>query len=427
MPSFLQLALVLAALLAAAKIAGHLSARVGMPSILGELLVGVLLGPSCFNLLRFAANGTQHSLSMLAQIGALLLMFIAGLETDVEAVKRASGTAFAVAVGGVVLPLAGGVILGRLFHLSWAASWFLGGALTATSVSISAQTLMEIGRMMTFEASTILGAAVIDDILGLFVLAVLSAGVAHESTGTGLTAWVQSHALGGSAGLPMQLLLLLLSMSAFLVLAWAFARWVLPGVLHIGRRLTSSHALSSWVLGLVFLYAAAAQWLGGMAGITGAYLLGFLLARSEVRQEIESSLHAIGYGLLIPLFFVSVGLLSDVRSLSGHWLLLTVLLLVAIAGKVVGCGLAATMCGTDRIPALRIGVGMVSRGEVGLIVVAMAQGLGIFNTAEAAMLMATVLVTTLITPLGLRVVFSLGTSPETTAPSDELYETEPAA
>jgi len=427
MPAFLQLALVLAALLATAKLAGHISARFGMPAILGELLVGVLLGPSCFNLLRSVSATTGHSLALLAQIGALLLMFIAGLETDVEAVKRASGTAFAVAVGGVVLPLAGGVALGRLFHLSWTAAWFLGGALTATSVSISAQTLMEIGRMMTFEASTILGAAVIDDILGLFVLAVLSASLAHTSATSGFSAWMQAHLLQGSApSLLTQMALLLLSMAAFLLLAWAFARWGLPLVLQLARRLSSTHALSSWILGLVFLYAAAAQWLGGMAGITGAYLLGFLLAQSEVRKEVEASLHAIGYGLLIPLFFVSVGLLSNIRSLSGHWLLLAALLLVAIAGKVFGCGLAAAACGTHRLQALRIGVGMMSRGEVGLIVVAMAQGLGIFNSAESAMLMTTVLVTTVITPLGLRIVFDWGTGAGGESPTEALYETEPA-
>lgn len=423
MPAYMTLALLLALLLASAKLAGHASVRVRMPAILGELLVGVLLGPSLLNVLGHLPSHREavtSALGMLAEIGALLLMFIAGLETDMDAVKRASGTALLVAVFGVVAPLFGGLWVARAFGLSWTVSWFLGGALTATSVSISAQTLMEMGQMMTTEASTILGAAVIDDILGLFVLALLSAGLLKTAPGaaaSGFAPLLQRElslhfpAWAGHA-LLLEVLIVSLCMCAFLACAVAVNRWGLYSLLVIGRRLAPAESLPSFILGLVFLAAAAAQWLGGMAGITGAYLLGVALANSEIKAEMEQSLRAIGYGFLIPLFFVSMGLLSNVHALEGHWMLLLVMLVVAIAGKLLGCGLAARCCGSSPVAAARIGVGMISRGEVGLIIVALAQSQAIFNQSEAALIIAVVLATTLLTPPSLRWAFSLASQRE---------------
>src|SRR5437762_2702402 len=174
----LQLALLLAILLPAGKLAASLCSRFAIPAILGELLVGVLLGPGAVNLLHlhvFSSGESTGALMLMAQFGGIVLMFIAGLETDIDRMREASGTAFLVALFGVIWPFLLGTGVAYLFGLSWKTACFLGGALTATSVSISARTLMDAGKMASPEATIILGAAVIDDVMGLFVLAFLAA------------------------------------------------------------------------------------------------------------------------------------------------------------------------------------------------------------------------------------------------------------
>src|SRR5712672_3086299 len=177
----LQLALLLAILLPACKIAASLFSRLEIPPILGELLVGVILGPGALNLLHlrlFDGGQATGALMLLAQLGGLVLMFVAGIETDIDRMREASVTAFLVALSGVIWPFFLGAAIGHLLGLSWQTAFFLGGALTATSVSISARTLMDAGRMTSPEATVILGAAVIDDVMGLFVLACLAASTA---------------------------------------------------------------------------------------------------------------------------------------------------------------------------------------------------------------------------------------------------------
>src|SRR5277367_3633799 len=196
----LQLALLLAILLPAVKIAASLCTRFGIPAILGELLVGVVLGPGAFNLLSlhvFQDGRATSALLLLAQIGGYVLMFIAGIETDIERMREASVTAFIVALSGVIWPFLLGAGVGHMFGLSWITSCFLGGALTATSVSISARTLMDAGQLSSKEGTVILGAAVIDDVMGLFVLAFLAASITTKGQAFGVapmaSAWLQQR------------------------------------------------------------------------------------------------------------------------------------------------------------------------------------------------------------------------------------------
>ena len=186
MPATLQLALLIAILLPAGKIVASISTRYGIPAILGELLVGVIAGPGCFNMLHmrlFSGTPAADAFLLLAQIGGIVLMFIAGLETDIDRMREASVTAFLVALSGVIWPFFLGAGVAHILGLSWSSAWFLGGALTATSVSISARTLMDAGKMTSPEASVILGAAVIDDVMGLFVLAFLAASCSTNGAG----------------------------------------------------------------------------------------------------------------------------------------------------------------------------------------------------------------------------------------------------
>ena len=179
-----------------------------------------------------------------------------------------------------------------------------------------------------------------------------------------------------------------------------------PLILQL-RKLSANEAVPSCVFALIMMYAISAEWVGSVAGITGAYLLGYVFAGSEYKADVERSFHAIGHGLFIPLFFVAIGLSSDYRALAGHWTLLALVFVVAVIGKLVGCGLAALASGMEWVRSLRIGCGMVSRGEVGLIVTAMGASTGIFGRSEVAVMVAVVLLTTLLTPLALRAAFNL--------------------
>jgi Kef-type K+ transport system membrane component KefB len=416
MPPILQLALLIAVLLPAGKIVASVCSRVGIPPIIGELMVGIIAGPGLLNLLHlrlFSGTIGASAFMLLAQVGGLVLMFIAGFETDIDRMKEAGVTAFLVALSGVIWPFLLGAAAGHLFGLSWNVSLFLGGALTATSVSISARTLMDAGRMASPEASVILGAAVIDDVMGLFVLAFLtasSASSAADSFGAApsLSAWLDRHwAFAAQHSLLVEMIFISLSVALFFVLGYLPAkRWLDPLILQM-RRLSASESVTSCVLGLVLLYAIGAEWLGSVAGITGAYLLGFVFAESRFKADVERTFHAIGHGLLIPLFFVSIGLTSDFRALGGHWMLLTVISVIAVLTKLVGCGLAALARGMGFVRSLRVGCGMVSRGEVGLIIAAIAAKSGIFVASEVALVVGVVLITTLLTPFALRGAFRL--------------------
>ena len=412
----LQLALLLAILLPATKLAASFCSRFNVPPIIGELMVGVLLGPGAVGLLNlhiFSGGEATGALMLLAQIGAMVLMFIAGVETDIDRMREASVTAFLVALSGVIWPFLLGAGVAHMFGLSWRTACFLGGALTATSVSISARTLMDAGRMASKEATVILGAAVIDDVMGLFVLAFLAASITTEKgaafgVASNVSNWLQGKLpIAASHPLIVQMTMISICVAVFFVVGYVLAQKYLDPLIHQLRKLTATEAVPSCVLALVLLYAVSAEWFGSVAAITGAYLIGYVFAGSQFKADIERSFYAIGHGLLIPLFFVSIGLTSDYRSLGGHWMLLLAILFVAIIGKLFGCGLAALGSGMDRVRSLRVGCGMISRGEVGLIVTAMAANTHIFSEAEIAVMVAVVLLTTLVTPLALRGAFQL--------------------
>ena len=433
MPATLQLALLIAILLPAGKIVASISTRFGIPAILGELLVGVAAGPGCLDMLHmrmFSGTDAAGAFMLMAQIGGLVLMFIAGLETDIDRMREASATAFLVAFSGVVWPFFLGAGVAHLMGLPWSTAWFLGGALTATSVSISARTLMDAGKMTSPEATVILGAAVIDDVIGLFVLAFLAASCSANQNTFGVAPmlfdWIRQHVpAAGRHPLIVQMALIAACVAVFFFVAYGAAqRWADP-LMRLFRRLDANEAVTSCVLALVLLYAVGAEWLGSVAGITGAYLLGYVFASAKLKALVERTFAAIGHGLLIPLFFVSIGLSSNFRALGGHWMLLTLIFIVAVISKVVGCGIAALGMGMGPVRSFRVGCGMISRGEVGLIVTAMGASTGIFKAPEVAVMVAVVLLTTLFTPLIMRWAFTLDAAKKAQEPEALEIEEKP--
>jgi Kef-type K+ transport system membrane component KefB len=416
MPATLQLALLIAILLPAGKVVASISTRYGIPAILGELLVGVIAGPGCLNILHmhlFSGTPAADAFLLMAQIGGLVLMFMAGLETDIDRMREASVTAFLVALSGVIWPFLLGAGVAHLFGLSWSTALFLGGALTATSVSISARTLMDAGRMTSTEASVILGAAVIDDVMGLFVLAFLAAscstgGADAFGVAPNLSHWLQLHLpFAARHPLAVQMTIIAICVSSYFLVAYGFAKKFVDPLMRLFRKIDANEAVTSCVIALILIYAVSAEWLGSVAGITGAYLLGYVYAGSKLKTLIERTFYALGHGLFIPLFFVSIGLSSNFRALGGHWMLLISIFIVAVISKMIGCGFAALGMGMGPVRSLRIGCGMISRGEVGLIVTAMGASSGIFGEPEVAVMVTVVLLTTLLTPLIMRWAFSI--------------------
>jgi len=414
MPHLLQLLLLLVVIVFIAKMAGALSVRYGQPAVFGEILVGLLLGPTAFDLLgRAPFASSSHELFAVikdfSEIGVILLMFVAGLETDLEEMKRVGRVAFWSGVGGIILPMLGGAVFARLFGYGWREAIFIGTVLTATSVSISAQTLMELKALRSKEGATILGAAVIDDVLGIIVLSFV----------------VALSAIGGAANLEMtlpakishtyfnnsqvaEISLVLIFMALFFAVSIWFGWRYFERLLALAARVPASQALLAFTVGTALLYAFAAQYFGQVAAITGSYIAGVLFAQTRFKREIDAGIHPLTYSILVPVFFISIGLEANGRALAGDpakLLLLAAILAVAVIGKVVGCGAGARLCGFNRREALRVGIGMISRGEVGLIVAGVGLASGIINQDIFSIMVIMVLVTTMVTPLLLRLVF----------------------
>lgn len=384
----LQFLLALSTLIACARLGGLVSKRLGQPAVLGELLAGVLLGPSVFNYFHAAWFTDEHlgeNIQHLAELGVIFLMFLAGLEIDLREMAKTGRAALLAGGLGVLAPISLGFGLALLFAYPPLESLFIGIVLSATSVSISAQTLMELGVLRRRESLTLLGAAVIDDVLVILILSIfLALGV-------------------GSTGGLASVLLVFGRMGLYLVVAAALGFLLIPRLSEWVARLPISHGLMSFVIAMALLYAWAAEIVGGIAAITGAFLVGLAFARSPLRQEIEHNLSALTYGFFVPLFFISIGLAADVRQISGSQLIFgAALIIVAVVSKIVGSGLGAWWGGLTRGESFRLGLGMVSRGEVGLIVASVGLKGGLIDETVFAEIVLAVLATTLMTPLMLR-------------------------
>ena len=291
MSAFLQLTLALAIIILAAKAGGLISVRLRQPAVLGELIMGVLLGPTIIDLVHlpfFSDPELLHEeIFDLATLGVVFLMFSAGLEIELSEMRRAGRAAVLSGTLGVVAPLIMGALAALPFGYHGNTAWFVGIILSATSVSISAQTLLELGVLRTREGITLLGAAVVDDVLVLIVLSVFLALV------------------GGSGG---DVLVVMLKMLGYLIVSGALGWFVLPRVVAWVDRQPISEGLIATVVFITLIFAWSAEVIGGLAAITGAFIAGVGLGRSPLREKIEVKMRVVTYGLLVPIFFVSIGL-----------------------------------------------------------------------------------------------------------------------
>jgi Kef-type K+ transport system membrane component KefB len=383
-----QFLLSLIAIFVAAKLFGELAERLGQPAVLGELLGGVLIGVSGFRLV----DPHDVTIHLLSELGVILLLFVIGLETDLRKLMQVGGSATAVAVVGVLLPLLGGIALGHFLGFPFMVSVFLGASLTATSVGITARVLSDLGHLQDDESQVVLGAAVVDDIIGLVLLTVvgtLAAGGALTLLGIGK---------------------IVLTAFGFVVLAILIGSQLAPRLIRVIDRIEMQRGLFFAAITFTFVLAYIADRVGS-AIIIGSFAAGLVLARTHRGKDIEREVHDVAQ-FFIPIFFVVVGAAVDLRSINPFdpgarrflWIGLA-LTAIGVAGKV-AAGFVVRKKGLRRIV---IGVGMIPRGEVGLIFAQIGLSTKLISGGMYSAVALMVMLTTLIAPPLLRRLLVQGT------------------
>lgn len=379
----------IAIILLSTKLLGLVSRKFKMPQVVGALIAGVILGPALLNILR-----ETDFIHQMAELGVIVLMFTAGLETDVKELKKAGKASFVIAIFGVILPLLGGVVIAYLYNknvevvneMQLLQNIFIGIILTATSVSITVETLKELGTLNSRAGNAILGAALIDDILGVIILTVVTS-VADPS---------------------VNMLLVLIKIIAFFVfsgiVAFIFGRLFKVWLAKYHKDMRR-FVIMSFVLCL--LLAFVAEEFFGVADITGAFIAGLIISNTERTKYINSRFETISYMILSPIFFASIGIKVELSNMSLGLVVFTLaLLIIAILTKIIGCAIGAKICGYENGESIQIGTGMVSRGEVALIVANKGIAVGLVSTQFLAPIVITVVITTIITPILLEIAFS---------------------
>jgi Kef-type K+ transport system membrane component KefB len=327
--------------------------------------------------------------SIMAELGVILLMLLAGLELHLPDLLNAGKVSAFAGVLGVILPLGLGYAAAVLFGTTGDEALFLGLTLAATSVSISAQTLMELKVLRSKVGLALLGAAVFDDILVILILSIAFVLVGESAGGVG------------------GIVLTVVQMVVYIGVASLLGLWALPWLAKQVDKLPISKGLLAFVLVICLLYSYAAEVFGGVAAITGAFLAGLFLGRTRFKEEMEEGIAAIAYAFFVPIFFVNIGLEVDLGAVSGSaWWFAIVFTLIAIISKIGGSGLGAKFAGFTNREAFQVGIGMVSRGEVGLIVASFALAQQLVSSENFAIAVFMVIIATLVTPPMLRASFA---------------------
>ena len=377
----------IALILLSTKVLGIVTKRLQMPQVVGALLAGIVLGPAVLGVIQ-----STEFLSQVSELGVIVMMFTAGLGTSLDDLKHSGKSGFLVALCGVIVPLIGGTALAMLFNSSGSDNVFIqdvfvGVVLTATSVSITVETLKEMGKLTTVVGNTILAAALIDDVLGLIALTIVTS-------------------VGGSSG--DSLLMVLVKVVLFFVFVFVVGilvkklmDWYIANV-----HSTDLQRYPIFAFVLCLLMSFCAEHFFGVADITGAFAAGLIISTTSKAKYIEVKFAPLSYLLLTPIFFASIGLSMDLPEMDAKILLFSVLLvIVAVLSKLIGCGLGAKICGLNNHQCKQVGVGMVCRGEVALIVANKGSALGLMPEIFFGPIIIMVVATTVITPILLKLAY----------------------
>lgn len=371
-----QIFLSLALVLVVAKIAAELCERVKIPAVIGEIVAGIIVGPSVLGWVE-----PSDALKILAEVGVIVLLAEVGLEMNLNELRRVGRASMLVASIGVAVPMSSGILAGSLLGETLNASLFLGAAMAATSVGITARVFGDLKALSSTESRIVLGAAVADDVMGLIILTVVTRVVEQGSIDVGGLLSTIGLALG------------------FLIVVGGLGLVILPRLVKwVGVKATSAATVGVVAAGITFAFSAAASG-AKLAPIIGAFVAGAALARTEHHDRIARDFAVVG-SIFIPVFFMQIGIDTDVtKFFDGHVLLVAgILSAIAIVGKTVAA-VGAFGTNTDK---LVIGFGMIPRGEVGLIFATIGVSVGVFNDELYAVVLLMVLVTTLISPPLLR-------------------------
>ena len=378
-------------LLFAAKVMAEIFLRIKLPIVLGELLAGMIVGP--FALGAYLVVDGRHLLEIndeikvLGEIGAIVILFMAGLEMTPKEFLKGGKNSFIVGTMGVVVPFFAGFAVFQFFGFDALQSMLIATALTATSIAISIQVLSEFGKIKSREARLIIGAAVVDDILAIAVLSVVSSIAVGE---------------GGVDALEItDVIFTILQVLAFFGIMMIVAVVVIPKV--VTPRIWKAKGSVEGIATASFFGAAAVAGIIGLSPIVGAFAVGMALSTSKVFEKIESYIGKIGL-IFAPLFFAIIGAQVDLRAVNWEIISLSgIVIAIAIATKLFGCGIPAMILMKDNVLGMRVGIGMISRGEVGLIVAGVGVSTGILTNDVYSTIVIMVAVTTIITPIWLKI------------------------
>lgn len=370
----------LAGLLLATQVVAHLCRRVEIPEVIGQILVGIIVGPAILNWVHL--DGMMNEFQ---EIGVIILMFIAGLESDLSLLKKYLRPAVIVAVIGVVVPV---IVMGGasyLFGFTKMESLFIGVIFSATSVSISVAVLREFNRLDSREGATILGAAVADDIIGVIMLSIMISMI--------------NGSKGGHTNLPLGLALLLQVL--FFGGTYLVVRWLAPYLMHLSERLLTVAAPSVMAMIICLGMAALADYVG-LSGAVGSFFAGIAVANTHRKKTIDRSFIPIGYALFIPLFFVSVGLNMRFDNLQRSFIFVIVMTILACLTKLVGCGAGAKLSGFNLPSSYVVGSGMVARGEMALITAQIGYEAQLMSSMYYSDVITVIILATVIAPFMLK-------------------------
>lgn len=378
----------LAIILISAKFFALLARKCRAPQVVGEIIAGLIIGPCLLNLVHIS-----DTISIFAEIGVVLLMFSTGLGTNLKELIKAGPIATLIACVGVAVPLAGGTLLYSLFYgfsalgsQEFYRALFIGTIMTATSVSITVATLQELGHLKSFLGTTIVSAAVIDDVIGIVVLTCVLG--ASSGTGTGLGKVLMNTVLFFATAIGVGII-------AHFAMKWLDKR--------------NPHTQRITIVSMAFCFAMAyiAEAYFGIADITGAYIAGIVLCTLEDAPYVERRVDISNYVLFAPIFFASIGLKTDISGLTPEILLFSVcFVVVALITKIIGCGLAAKVCRFSWGDSLKVGVGMMTRGEVALIVAQKGLDIGVVDSVYFTAVILLIVVSSVATPLALKALFT---------------------
>lgn len=380
----------LALILLSTKVLGLITKKFQMPQVVGALLAGLFLGPAVFNIIT-----ESNFIKQMAELGVIIIMFTAGLGTDINELRKTGKASFIIALLGVLLPLIGGTAIAFIFNRGellqnggnvLLENVFIGIILTATSVSITVETLKEIGKLNSRSGNAVLGAALIDDILSIIALTIV---ISLKDSSVNIL-----FVLGK----------VLLFFAISIIAGYVFYKLFDSYISRYDRDMRR-FVIAAFVFCLLLSFIAERFF--GVADITGAFIAGLVLSNNKETEYLNNRFNTLSYMLLSPVFFASIGLKVVIPSMSPKIILFSVLvILIAILTKIIGCGLAAKLCKFSNRESLQIGIGMVARGEVALIVANKGISMGLMNSSFLGPIIVMVVICAIVTPIFLKIAYN---------------------